>query len=148
MRILTILAIFTSCLAPLAAQAQESATQSPQPRLSDEEFQQRIGELFDNVLPTLDKTRDRIDRHQGLPDRTIIPLKEDKRSNQAQMNKLLDQAIEMLDVSSAGAARDQVRDIQARLKIGHRNIAGYRRKRLAEAGAGEQEEEELAPVPE
>lgn len=130
-RTLTILAIYPVCLAAWPTHAQETATPPPQQRLSDEEFQQRIGELFDNVLPTLDKTRERIDRHQELPDRTIIPLKEDKRSNQAQMNKLLDVAIEMLDVSSASAARGQVRDIQAKLKIGHRNIADYRRKRLA-----------------
>lgn len=108
-----------------------SAAASAKKQLSDEEFEQRIGELFDDVLPTLEKTRERIDQHRDLPDRTLRPFKEDKRSNQAKINKLLDDVILILDVSGAADSRERVRELQERIKTNHRNIAEYKRKRLS-----------------
>ncbi|MEL7338356.1 MAG: hypothetical protein AAFN70_19365 [Planctomycetota bacterium] len=41
----------------------------------------RLGELFENVLPTLDQTRELVDRHSDLPDNSRIPFKLDKQAN-------------------------------------------------------------------
>ena len=58
-------------------------------------------------------------------------MRPDKRSNSAEMNKLLDRAITMLEVSSVSEIRDQVKENLRQVRDNHNAIAEYRRKRLA-----------------
>src|SRR5687767_2827839 len=56
------------------------------------------GPVFEDVLPTLDKTVDLIDKHEGLPRRTLL-FGEDQRSNRRRIDELLAEAVEALGVS-------------------------------------------------
>ena len=101
-------------------------------------FRQRIGVLFENVLPTLDQTRELVDRHAGLPDDSRIPFKTDKKSNSAEINELLDQAIDILSSSTASDFRKQIRDSNAAIAASQEQIADYRRQRISASWAKDQ----------
>ena len=99
--------------------------------------QQRIGKLLDDVLPTLDKTVERIDVHDSLPEKTINPFDTDKMSNRNSINALLDAAIDALEVSEVTGYRQRIRDVQASIRQSHTLISEYRRKRLSASNASE-----------
>ena len=69
----------------------------------------RIGQLLDRVLPTLERTVGLVDRHASLPEKSINPFDVDQRSNQSDIDDLLDKAIEVLAVSEVTQLRDQIR---------------------------------------
>ncbi|TWU06079.1 hypothetical protein [Stieleria varia] len=96
-----------------------------------ERMRKRFGELFGNVLPTLDEARLLVDRHETLPDDSSIPFKEDKVSNAAALNELLDQAIEVLGVSEVSDYRQRIRDANAAIAASHEKIADYQRERVS-----------------
>ena len=94
-------------------------------------LQRRIGSLFEQVLPTLEKARALVDRHEELPDISHVPFVTDKESNSVEINKLLDQAIERLEISSVSDYRQQIREIQQSIQAAHRQIADYRRRKVS-----------------
>ncbi len=108
-----------------------SATLQVEALKSVEQQKKRIGKLFEKVLPTLEKTRTLVDRHEELPDSTLLPFSADKKSNQLQINKFLDQAIDMLELSSVTDYRQRIRMIQENVKQSHAQISEYRRKRIS-----------------
>lgn len=91
----------------------------------------RFGELFGNVLPTLDEARELVDRHDSLPDDSSIPFKEDKVSNSAALDELLDEAIEVLGVSEVSDYRQRIRDANAAILNSRKQIADYQRERVS-----------------
>lgn len=101
-------------------------------------FQQRIGELFEMVLPTLDQARELVDRHASLPDSSRVPFKPDKQSNSAQINDLLDEAIVILGVSEVSDYRQRISDATTAIATSHENIADYRRQRVSASWAKDQ----------
>jgi hypothetical protein len=103
-----------------------------------ERFQQRFGELFANLLPILDETRDLVDRHASLPDSTRVPFKPDKQSNSAAINELLDEAIEVLSLSEVSDFRQQIREATSAIANGHASIADCRRQRVSASWAKDQ----------
>ncbi len=105
---------------------------------SADRFRKRIGELFESVLPTLDQARELVDRHAGLPDDSRVPFKPDKQSNSAQINELLDQAIEILGVSDVSDYRQRIRDANSAIAASHTNIADYRLQRVSASWAKDQ----------
>ena len=57
-----------------------------------EKEEDRIGRLFEKVVPTLDKARKLVDRHDSLPKRRFLllrPLGGDQFSNEAETRELL-----------------------------------------------------------
>ena len=73
----------------------------------------RIGRLFEKIVPTLDEARKLVDRHDQLPKRRFLllrPFGDDQESNEAETTQLLDEAIEMLDSSPL---RDLCRELHA-----------------------------------
>lgn len=100
--------------------------------------EQRIGQLLDDVLPTLDKTVGRIDVHDDLPEKTINPFDTDKMSNRNAINALLDDAIQVLEVSQVTDYRQRIRELQTNIRDSHTAISEYRRKRLSAPNASEQ----------
>jgi hypothetical protein len=98
----------------------------------------RFGELFRNVLPILDQARELVDRHANLPDTSRVPFRPDKQSNSAQINELLDQAIEVLSVSEVSDYRQRIREAHAAISASHANIADYRRQRVSAPAAEDQ----------
>ena len=104
----------------------------------EEGFKQRLGELFESVLPILDEARELVDQHAELPDRSRIPFKTDKQSNSAALNQLLDQAIEVLGVSEVSDYRQQIREAGAAIAASHADIADYQRQRVSAPRAKDQ----------
>lgn len=96
-----------------------------------EQFQKRFGELFENVLPTLQEARGLVDRHSSLPDRSRIPFTEDKTTNSAAINELLDQAIESLQISEVSDVRQEIRDANLAISESRDKIADFQRQRVS-----------------
>ena len=94
----------------------------------------RIGRLFEKIVPTLDEARKLVDRHDQLPKRRFLllrPFGDDQESNEAETTQLLDEAIEMLDSSPL---RDLWRELHATRKLirkGHHKLAEYRQRRVS-----------------
>ena len=103
-----------------------------------ERMRQRIGDLFGSVLPTLNQARELVDRHASLPDSTRVPFKPDKQSNAAELNELLDEAIELLGISEVSDYRQRIRDSNAAIATAHTNVADYRRQRVSASWAKDQ----------
>ena len=99
--------------------------------LASERVARRIGKLFRNVLPTLESTLQLVDRHDELPADSRVPFKPDQKSNSVEINKLLDEAIEMLGVSEVSDYRDQIRAKTQAIADSHTKIADYRRQKVS-----------------
>jgi len=98
----------------------------------------RIGQLLENVMPTLEQARQLVDQHADLPDDSSIPFRTDKRSNSAAINELLDQAIETLAVSEVSDYRLRIRQANEAIAGSQELIADYRRQRISAAWAKDQ----------
>jgi hypothetical protein len=98
----------------------------------------RFGEMFDEVIPILEETRGLVDQHSDLPDRSRLPFTEDKQSNSAAINELLDAAIVVLSNSEVTDYRQQIRDANEAISVAHANISDYRRQRVSARWARDQ----------
>lgn len=131
-----------SSASSLSSDPGSSSTGSETPQASlvgrTERLQQRIGQLFENVLPTLDETRELVDLHSELPDSSRIPFKTDKESNSAAINELLDEAIVVLSVSEVSDYRQRIREANEAIAASREKIADYRRQRISAAWAKDQ----------
>lgn len=103
-----------------------------------EAMRQRVGKLFENVLPTLDSARELVDRHSSLPTSSIIPFKEDQQSNSAAINELLDDAIQILSDSEVSDYRQRIRDSVAAIATAREDIADFRRQKISASWAKDQ----------
>ena len=83
--------VVTFCSLTSAAPQATSAEQLEQ--------DQETGQLLEKVLPTLESSVELVDRHDELPEKTINPFDHDQASNQSSIDKLLDDAIEALEVA-------------------------------------------------
>lgn len=99
---------------------------------------QRLGQLFETVVPKLEQALGLVDQHADLPDNSLIPFKVDKQSNSAEINALLDQAIEALNVSEVSDYRQRIRDANDAIAESQQEIADYRRQRISADKASEQ----------
>ncbi|MDB4338684.1 hypothetical protein OAA19_01100 [Rubripirellula sp.] len=99
---------------------------------------ERFGELFEDVLPILEDARDLVDQHADLPDKSRIPFTEDKQTNSAAINELLDAAIVVLGSSEVSDYRQQIRDSNELIRLSHESIADYRRQRVSARWARDQ----------
>lgn len=106
--------------------------------LADGRLRKRLGDLFQGVLPTLEQTRELVDRHADLPDNSMIPFKLDKQSNSAEINELLDQAIVALSVSEVSDYRQRIREANDAITQAQLDIADYRRQRVSASWAKDQ----------
>jgi len=134
---------------PAAAEVTEVVAESvdaevpPPPVASDEvprseQIKERIGELFEEVLPILDQARELVDRHADLPDKSRVPFTDDKQSNSAEINELLDEAILVLGISEVSDYREQIREASQAIADSYANIADYQRQRVSAPNAENQ----------
>lgn len=114
------------------------ATTTDESNVSADAMRKRVGELFENVLPTLDSARELVDRHSSLPSSSIIPFKEDQQSNSAAINELLDDAIQILSDSEVSDYRQQIRDSVAAIAKAREDIADFRRQKISAPRAKDQ----------
>ena len=106
----------------------------PVPFVGDERF----GQLFEEVVPILEETRGLVDQHADLPDKSRLPFTEDKQSNSAAINELLDAAIVILGNSEVSDYRQKIRDANELIQGSHEAIADYRRQRVSAKWARDQ----------
>ena len=106
----------------------------PVPFVGDERF----GQLFEEVVPILEETRGLVDQHADLPDKSRLPFTEDKQSNSAAINELLDAAIVILGNSEVSDYRQKIRDANELIQGSHETIADYRRQRVSAKWARDQ----------
>ena len=98
-----------------------------------EKEEDRIGRLFEKVVPTLDEARKLVDRHDSLPKRRFLllrPLGGDQFSNEAETRELLDEAIEMLDSSPLRDRWKKLHATRQLIRKGHHKLADYRQRRI------------------
>ncbi|MEW6237442.1 MAG: hypothetical protein AB1656_18830 [Candidatus Omnitrophota bacterium] len=89
-----------------------------------------LREMFGKLLPKLESALEMKDLHETLPKRTLIYGK-DQKTNQEEINVMLDQAIEVLNISDVNEDRVAIRDLQKRIKEAYISIARYREQRLS-----------------
>ena len=107
-------------------------------RATVDQSDQRFGHLFASVLPTLERARELVDRHDKLPDKSRLPFRADKQSNAADLNELLDRAIETLGISEVTDYRQRIREATEAIANAHAKIADYQRQRVSAPWAKEQ----------
>ncbi len=94
-----------------------------------EEEEGYIQEIFSELLPTLESALEHKDLHETLPKRTYIYGK-DQRSNQREIDRLLDKAIDSLNLSGLERNRADIRELQAKVKESRLAAARYKELRL------------------
>jgi hypothetical protein len=78
----------------------------------ERERQERVGRIFKRAVPTLEKAGEAYDRHEDLPESHL--WKEDRESNQERIDRLLDEAIEALELAGLEDVRRELRSIEQR----------------------------------
>ena len=130
---LTVIFIFLMATAFAPADGLRAQEEALEDQLRQKE-EDRIGRLFEKIVPTLDEARKLVDRHDQLPKRRFLllrPFGDDQKSNEAETTQLLDEAIEMLDSSPL---RDLWKELHATRKLirkGHHKLAEYRQRRVS-----------------
>lgn len=147
-RFLTLIAALSACgcdKAPWsgtdAASLEETATEPDGDDVTvvaARNFQKRVGQVFENVLPTLNDARELLDEHGDLPENSYIPFKRDQTSNTTKINGLLDDAIEALGISNVSDYRSQIREANLAIAESQEAIADYRQKRVSASAAKDQ----------
>ncbi len=90
---------------------------------------QGFGQVWKDLLPTLDQTLTLEERQAKLPESAWFGP--DQASNQSKIDGLLDDAVEILSTSPVQRFRDRVRALQAEIERARADIAGYRQRRVS-----------------
>jgi hypothetical protein len=85
--------------------------------------------VWDGVLPTLEETLALEERQATLPESSWFG--EDQASNQAAIDELLDQAVDLLSTSDVQSYRDRIASLQQEIGRARQDIAEYRRLRVS-----------------
>jgi hypothetical protein len=93
------------------------------------EAKDHFAEVWDGVLPTLEETLALEERQATLPESRWFG--EDQVSNQAAIDELLDQAVDLLSTSSVQSHRDRIARLQQEIGRAKQDIAEYRRLRVS-----------------
>ncbi|MGB1927100.1 MAG: hypothetical protein ACPHL6_11240, partial [Rubripirellula sp.] len=117
----TISEVASDDLVSIAESKQDDQDASPVAFEGDDRF----GDLFEEVIPILEETRGLVDQHGDLPDKSRLPFTEDKQSNSAAINELLDAAIVVLADSDVTDYRQRIREANDAISLSYGNIADY-----------------------
>ena len=85
--------------------------------------------LWDEALPTLEETLALEEKQKTLPESSWFG--DDRESNRAAINQLLDQAVAVLSTSNVQQYRDQIAQLQQAIAQARRDIAEYRQRRIS-----------------
>lgn len=88
-----------------------------------------FGQVWDSVVPTLEDTLTLEERQAELPEKAWFG--DDQRSNNAEIQALLDEAVDILTVSPALKYRDRIQALQQEIVAARADIATYRQKRVS-----------------
>ena len=112
---------------PSTQQSESTPGEAPEaePREPDA-FQRKV---LEKIFDPLAEAGERYERQEGLPKKRLIG--EDQRSNQKAIDKLMDQAVEVLEISELTDVRQRLRAIDESIETRRKEIAGHREARLA-----------------
>lgn len=82
--------------------------------------------LWDRLIPKLDSTLKLKEKQETLPNSSL--LKADKKSNQKDINHLMDEAIEILEISPSQLPRKRILDLEADIQEANKQITEYQEK--------------------
>ena len=88
-----------------------------------------FGQVWDQVLPTLEETLALEERQEALPKSAWFG--DDQKSNRRAINELLDQAVAVLSTSDVQHYRDRIRVLQREIATARRDIGEFRRNRVS-----------------
>lgn len=89
-----------------------------------------FAEVFDDVMPVLQETLDKQEVQGTLPERTFT-WREDQRSNQRDINQLLDQALRALDTSVAQDVRQRIRQQEMFIATEQQSLTRFREQMVS-----------------
>ncbi|MBK5963096.1 hypothetical protein CCR95_03065 [Thiocystis minor] len=88
-----------------------------------------FGRVWDAAIPKLEGALTLEERQSELPESAWFGA--DQASNRAEIDKLLDQAVDILSVSPALRHRDRIQAVQTEIEKARAEIAEYRQKRVS-----------------
>jgi hypothetical protein len=91
--------------------------------------QDTFGEVWDGLMPRLDEALVLTDRQPSLPQSAWFGS--DQVSNQADIDRLLDEATQILAISPSQRHRARIRELEAEARRARAEIADYRRRRVS-----------------
>ena len=89
-----------------------------------------ITDHWDKLHATLDDTLTMLDEKQGLPENTWNPFKEDRQSLDKKINALLDEAVEILNISDLSGIKEQINQSQEAIRGFREKIAGLQTEKI------------------
>lgn len=85
--------------------------------------------IWNEIVPLLQEALVLEDRQESLPESSWF--REDRLSNQQEINELLDEAVSLLSVSPLQRYRDRIRELEAQISTARQEIAEYRTRRVS-----------------
>lgn len=85
--------------------------------------------IWNEIVPLLQETLALEDRQESLPESSWF--REDRLSNQQEINELLDEAVFILSISPLQRYRDRIRELEAEINSARQEIAESRTRRVA-----------------
>jgi hypothetical protein len=109
-------------------EAADTAWQGTRGLLGEDGEPDHFGTVWTQVLPTLEETLALQERHEGLPEERWFGT--DQRSNRAEIEALLDEAVDILSTSGMSRYRERIRFLGREIERARRDIAEYRQRRV------------------
>ncbi len=95
-----------------------------------DQLEDYVRDMFRDLLPKLESILKLKEEHETLPRRTYF-FGKDQRQNQSEIEAVLDEAIEILDVSESNRERIEIRELRQQIKDAELNIARYREQKVS-----------------
>ena len=81
------------------------------------------------MLPKLRSGLELIEKQEKLPNSSL--LHDDKKSNQKEINKLLDEAVALLSTSNTSTFRYEIRKLEEDIRAANRKIVEYEEAKIS-----------------
>ncbi len=111
------------------AESLESIVKPTNEIASDRQKDPLFGQVWNKVTPTLDKVLQLEQEQETLPDSAWILR--DKQDNKADINSLLDEAVEILSISNSSQTRAQIRALEDEIREIKQSISEYRQAQVS-----------------
>lgn len=95
-----------------------------------DQLEDYVRDMFRDLLPKLESILKLKEEHENLPRRTYF-FGKDQRQNQNEIEAILDEAIEILDVSESNRERVEIRELRKQITEAELNIARYRELKVS-----------------
>jgi hypothetical protein len=94
-----------------------------------EEQNEQFSEIWDELTPKLDKVSVLEEEGKNLPESSLIGR--DKQSNQQDINEILDEAIDILEISNARQIRQEIDSLEKQIQQARERITTYHQEQVS-----------------